>query len=197
MSEIAIHQITPALAEHLGDLMDSVAPAGRCSCMYWRVGSTYRDRPPEDNRADLLSIVDAGPPPGLLAIRDDLAVGWCQITPRSVLPALETSPFGAVADDGEVWAISCFVIRTGHRRRGVATVLTGAAIGYARDHGATAVEAYPLDAEASPSSTFTGYVSTFERLGFTAVAAPSSSRIVMRRDLAPRPDDPTDRTSAG
>ena len=197
MSEIAIHPVTPALAEHLGDLMDSVAPAGRCSCMYWRVGSTYRDRPPEDNRADFLSIVDAGPPPGLLAIRDDVAAGWCQITPRSVLPTLQASAFGVVTDDGDLWSISCFVIRTGHRRNGMATVLTQAAIDYARDHGATAVEAYPLDAEASPSSTFTGYVSTFERLGFTAVARPSKSRVVMRKDLATQPDDPTDRTSAG
>ena len=49
----SIHPVTPDLAEDLADLMDSVAPARRCSCMYWRVGSDYRNRPPGDNRADL------------------------------------------------------------------------------------------------------------------------------------------------
>ena len=114
-------------------------------------------------------------------------MGWCQVTPRSDLPALEASRFASVPDDalGEqpVWSISCFVIRRGHRKQGIATALIEAAVEFARELGAAVLEAYPLDGAVSPSSTFTGYASTFERVGFATVAAPTPSRRVMRIDL--------------
>ena len=57
--------------------------------MYWRIGNAYRTRPPEQNKEEFREIVKRGPPPGLLAFDGDLAVGWCQITPRDALPWLD------------------------------------------------------------------------------------------------------------
>ena len=197
MPQLTIHPVTPALAADLSDLMDDVAPARRCSCMYWRIGSGYRKRQPEDNREDLLSVIEEGPPPGLLAFDGDDALGWCQVTPKLDLPALEASQFGAASDDlpdhGPVWSISCIVIRTGHRRRGIATALIEAAIEFSRQKGAVVLEAYPLDAATSSSGSFTGYASTFERLGFVTIAMASPSRPVMSINVAD--EDPATRSA--
>ena len=48
---------------------------------------------------------------------------------------------------------------------------------------APALEAYPFDAALSPSSTSTGYASTFAREGFTVVARRIPARPIMRHDL--------------
>jgi hypothetical protein len=48
---------------------------------------TLRELLPRDaNKAAFCELVKSGPPPGLLAFDEDLAVGWCQLTPRHVLP---------------------------------------------------------------------------------------------------------------
>ena len=49
----------------------------------------YHKRPREANKADFCALVQSGPPPGLLAFEGDLAVGWCQLTPRDALPWLD------------------------------------------------------------------------------------------------------------
>jgi hypothetical protein len=48
---------------------------------------------------------------------------------------------------------------------------------------APGLEAYPLDAELTPSSTSTGYASTFARAGFKTVARRVPPRPIMRHDL--------------
>ena len=60
---------------------------------------------------------------------------------------------------------------------------SSAAIDMARRAKATAVEAYPLDGDLSPSSTSTGYASTFARAGFKEVARRSPERPMMRYSL--------------
>lgn len=97
-------------------------------------------------------VVSDGPPPGLLALDDEKAVGWCQLTPRDALPALDRTWRLRRVDDSPVWSISCFYIRKGYRRQGVTSVLITAALETARRSGAVAVEAYPIDAEQTPST---------------------------------------------
>jgi GNAT superfamily N-acetyltransferase len=181
--QVTVRPLTPELWPALEDLFSTQGPVGRCWCMYWRTGSQYRRRPPEQNRDDFRRVVEAGPPPGLLAFAGDLAVGWCQLTPRQALPWLERSPSLKPVDDAPVWSISCFYARKGYRRKGVTLALIRAAIEAARAAGAPALEAYPLDASLSPSSTSTGYVSTFQRLGFKEVARRTAPRPVMRLEL--------------
>ena len=79
--------------------------AGRQSAPNWR---TWRPR---------------RPPPGLVAYRDDRAVGWVSLGPREDYARLAHSKILAPVDDTPVWSIVCFVVSRRARGQGVATAL--------------------------------------------------------------------------
>ncbi|WP_263336967.1 GNAT family N-acetyltransferase [Acidicapsa dinghuensis] len=151
--------------------------------MYWRIGAAYRKRPASENRNEFQALVREGPAPGLLAFAGELAVGWCQVTPRDALSWIDKTWRLKRADDVPVWAISCFYVRKGWRRKGVTRALIDGAVEKAKAAGAPAIEAYPLDGTVSPSSTSTGYASTFLRAGFREVARWSPEKPIMRYEL--------------
>lgn len=151
--------------------------------MAGRIGAAYRTRPPDQNKAALHAIVKRGPPPGLLALDGDLAVGWCQVTPRAHVPALDRVPHLKCVDDAPVWSLSCFYVRIGYRRKGVMKAMIVEALRMAKRAKAPALEAYPFDAALSPSASSTGFASTFKRAGFKIVARRIPARPIMRHDL--------------
>ena len=179
-TQLIIRPLTPEFWAAFEDLFGEYGAVGGCWCMYWRLGNDYRKRPHEANKADFHELVMKGPPPGLLAFKDDLAVGWCQLTPRDALPWLNRTWRLKRVDEVPVWSLSCFYIRKGFRRKGVASTLISAALEYAKAAGAPALEAYPLDASLTPSASSTGYVSTFKRIGFKVVAQRVPPRPIMR-----------------
>ena len=181
--KLTIRPLTPDLWLAFEDLFGKNGACYGCWCMYGRIGSAYRRRSREENKARFREIVEGGPPPGLLAFHEDLAVGWCQVTPRDSVPWLDRLWRLARVDDLPVWSLSCFYIRIGYRRKGVCTALIGAALEAAREAKAPALEAYPFDAAVSPSASGTGYASTFARLGFEIVARRAPARPIMRYDL--------------
>ena len=181
--QLEVRPLTPDLWPAFDDLFDNDSPAGHCWCMYWRIGRKYQDRTREENRESFHEIVDEGPPPGLLAFAGDQAVGWCQLTPRNDLPWMDESWRLKRVDDTPVWSISCFYVRKDWRKKGVATALIRAAIDMATEAGAPTLEGYPLDASLTPSSSFTGYLSTFERAGFEVVARHDPPRPIVRHRL--------------
>ena len=182
---LTIHSLTPDLWPALEHLFGENRTCSRCWCMYWRIGNAYRTRPHQENKTAFQEIVAGSPPPGLLAFEGDLAVGWCQLTPRDALPWLDRTWRLKRVDDVPVWSISCFYVRKGYRRRGVTSALIAAAVDAAKRAGAPALEAYPLDANLTPSSSHTGYSSTFARAGFKIVARHVAPRPIMRYDLKP------------
>lgn len=177
---LTFRPLTPDVWSALEDLFEGGGPTRRCWCMYWRIGSRYRHQTSNANKESFLEVVQAGPPPGIVAFDGDLAVGWCQINARSSLARLEKDRVFKNVDGQPVSALSCFFVRTGYRRRGVAAALTREALEVARRSGAPALEAYPLDPDVSPSASFTGFVSTFLRLGFTLISRPKPERPVLR-----------------
>ena len=180
---LTIRPLTPDLWSALEDLFGPLGACNGCWCMYCRIGSEYKRRPRAANKAALQEVVRQGPPPGLLAFDGDLAVGWCQLTPRHAVPWLDHTWRLARVDDQPVWSLSCFYVRKGYRRRGITTALIEEALRVAKRAKAPALEAYPFDASVSPSSTSTGYASTFARLGFKTVARRIPARPIMRHDL--------------
>ena len=180
---LAIRSLTPDLWPALEDLFGKHGACNGCWCMYWRVGSAYKKRPRDHNKRAFRQVVDAGPPPGLLAFDGAMAVGWCQLTPRSALPWLDRTWRLGRVDDVPVWSISCLYVRIGHRKRGVTSRLIAAALQTAKRARAPALEAYPLDADRSPSASGTGYRSTFARAGFKTVARRVPARPIMRYDF--------------
>jgi GNAT superfamily N-acetyltransferase len=184
--KLTIRPLTPDLWPALEDLLGATGACSRCWCMYWRIGAAYRKRPGAANKAAFRQIVKRGPPPGLLAFYGDLPVGWCQLTPRAAVPWLDREWRLARVDDEPVWSISCFYIRIGYRRKGVTTALIAAAVRAAKSARAPALEAYPLDGDKTPSTSSTGYASTFARAGFKIVARHVPPRPIMRHDLTGR-----------
>jgi len=192
--KLEILPVTSDLWPALEDLFGERGACNGCWCMYWRIGADYRKRPRERNRLALREIVKRGPPPGLIAFDGDVAVGWCQLTPRSALPWLDRTWRLKRVDAVEVWSLSCLYVRIGYRKRGVTAALIAAAIRAAKRARAPQLEAYPLDAGKTPSASGTGYVSTFARAGFRTVARRFAPRPIMRHDLKtisrPRPRRP-------
>jgi len=180
---LTIRPLTPDLWPALEGLFGQNGACNGCWCMYWRIGRAYRNRPREENRMGFADLVKRGPPPGLLAFDGDVAVGWCQVTPREELPWLNRKGRLERVDDAPVWSLSCFYVRKGHRKRGVMSALIAAALDAAKHAQAPALEAYPLDGENSPGASSTGYVSSFTRAGFKIVARRTRTRPIMRHDL--------------
>jgi GNAT superfamily N-acetyltransferase len=178
---LTIRPLTPDLWPALEDLFGKHGACNGCWCMYWRID----DRPREKNKAAFRRIVKRAPPPGLLAFNGDLAVGWCQLTPRSDLDWLNRARLLQPVDHVPVWSISCFYVRRGYRRHGIASALIAAAVKAVKQAKAPALEAYPIDTNAPKSSSnlFTGAASTFTRAGFKTVARRSPSRPIMRYEL--------------
>jgi GNAT superfamily N-acetyltransferase len=180
---LTVRPLTPDFWPALEALFGESGAVGGCWCMYWRIGSAIRGRPREHNKAEFREVVRRGPPPGLLAFDGELAVGWGQLTPRDALPWLDRTWRLRRVDDLPVWSLSCFYVRKGCRRQGVTSALIGAALRAAKRANAPALEAYPLDADKTPSASGTGYASTFARAGFTTVARRVPPRPIMRHDL--------------
>jgi len=181
--KLDIRPLTADLWPAFEDLFGKNGACSGCWCMYWRIGAAYRKRPREKNRAAFRRIVKNGPPPGLLAFDGDVAVGWCQLTPRCALPWLDRQWRLKRVDDAPVWALSCFYVRIGYRKRGVTSALIAAALKAAKLAKAPQLEAYPLDAAKTPSASSTGYASTFSRAGFRTVACHFPPRPIMRHNL--------------
>jgi GNAT superfamily N-acetyltransferase len=124
--------------------------------------------------------------PGVIAYLDGEPVGWCGLGPLEALPRLVNSRTIPRIDDAPVWAIGCFVVRPGRRRRGLTASLLDGAIAYARSMGATMIEGYPIDPEGTRVSTafgFVGFASTFEAAGFERMTVTDAYSAGLRRWL--------------
>lgn len=86
-----------------------------------------------------------------------------------------------------MWAVTCLITRPGFRRRGVTGVLAAAAIDFARERGAKALEVYamfvPPGQDVAWGEPHVGSHGTFADAGFTEVSRPSKRRVVMRVDF--------------
>jgi GNAT superfamily N-acetyltransferase len=90
--------------------------------------------------------------------------------------------------DTSVWAVTCLFTRAGHRRQGVSRALARAAVGFARERGARALEGYPMattPGEDVPwGELHVGSRSVFADAGFVEIGRPTPRRFVMRIDFA-------------
>lgn len=173
------------------------APA-RCQCQWFKFRDFQWKSVPLEERAERLrEQTNCGNPraaetSGLVAYLDGEPAGWCAVEPRTAYPRLLrtrvpwTGRAEDQADDG-VWVVSCFVTRTGFRRRGVSRALAAAAPGFAREHGARAVEGYAMITQPGQEFTwgelYVGSQGIFEAAGFAEVSRPTLRRVVMRIDF--------------
>ncbi|MCY7365360.1 MAG: GNAT family N-acetyltransferase [Frankiaceae bacterium] len=131
-----------------------------------------------------------GQPAGLVAHLGAEPVGWCAVGPRSRFEGLLRNnrvPWDGRSEDKTdegVWAVTCLLARAGYRRRGVSRALAVAAVSYARERGARALEGYPMVTTSAISEELhVGTVATFAAAGLVEVGRPTQRRAVMRIEL--------------
>lgn len=183
-------RIEPLTAERWDDLVALFGPSGAysgCWCTWWRLSSKEFDAVgAEARRERLRARAGQEPPPGLLAygVNDPGAVGWVSVAPVEEFPRILRSRTIGPGDPTGVWSINCFFIGKAARGQGVATALLEAAVSFAEQHGATAVEAYPVDPEGRRApELYTGTVDQFRRVGFERTRGPDAVRVRMRKVL--------------
>jgi len=172
--------------------------AAWCRCQWFKIRDRdWRDEETDERAAALREQTACGDPDapatsGLVAYLDGEPAGWCAVEPRTAYVRLRYArvPWkdrDEDRDDDGVWAVTCFVTRPGFRRRGVSRTLAAAAVDFARERGARAVEGYPLVLRPGERSTwgelFVGTPGVFTAAGFTEVTRPTPRRAVMRIDF--------------
>ena len=172
--------------------------AAKCQCQRIKLGDGVWFRMPVEERAQRLrEEADCGHPEadgtsGMVAYLDGEPVGWVAVEPRANYRRLRGSsvPWAGRTedpDDPDVWAIVCFAIRPGYRGQGLTRPLAKAAVEYAYEHGAKAVEGYPMVPRSGQDVSWgemnVGSRNTFLAAGFREVSHPTTRRVVMRLDL--------------
>ncbi len=189
------YSVEPLTPDRFDDFVAVVGRAGigGCWCMYWTCptsaawGEGCKGGGTAPNRLAFRELVEAGPPPGLLAYDGDEPVAWCRVMPRGALPGLANSRYFKTDLDIEgAWSLPCFVVRRSHRGRGLTTVRTTAAVEFVRAHGGGILESYPWDTSEAKSDSvvYTGLASTFTRLGFEVVQRRADHKPMMRLTVA-------------
>ena len=178
----------------LGDLAEVFETHGAtrgCWCMVFI--SPYKDAQAGwngGNRVAFEALAATAPfPMGLLGYDDGVPVAWCAVGPRSryqraIGPRNTMLKGRDPSEDDDVWFVPCFFVRVGYRRSGRTRELLDAAVALAAEHGATAVEGFPLASD-NPTKLdgYYGREHVFAESGFTCIANPTPKRVVMRRDL--------------
>lgn len=184
-------EVRPATADSFDDVARVLNGGDKgCWCLYYRLTSSDYNKVP-DRQATVRELLANKPAPGMLAYLDGEVVGWCGMGPRTQMGRLMRSRTIPVIDDVPVWSVTCFVVRPGFRRRGVARALLDGVVSYATEQGAPALEGYPVDpagARIDNSFAYVGTVSMFEAAGFhrvteTAARSARLPRWIVRREL--------------
>lgn len=183
--------------EDLAAVMGTRGAAAQCQCQRFKLarGETFAAVPAEERAQRLRDQTDAGHPEspetsGLVAYLEGEPVGWCNVEPRAAFEGLLRNNRVPWQDrdedkaDSTVWTVTCLFTRAGHRKRGVSRALAAAAVTFARDRGARALEAYPITTtDVITEELLVGTVSVFADAGLTEVGRPTTRRAVMRIDF--------------
>ena len=193
--------IVPANEASWADLQAIFGTAdypGRCYCQRFKTrGWFWTETTDEERRGRFRDQANCGDPAassttGLVAYLGSEPVVWVAVEPRTDYPrllGLRTVWSGRQEDkaDEGVWAVVCFVTRKGYRKRGITYPLAAATVGFARDNGARALEAYPMITQPGKEITWgelhVGSRQVFADADFTEVSRPSPRRVVMRIDF--------------
>jgi GNAT superfamily N-acetyltransferase len=196
-SEISVVPANEASWEDLQTVLGTRGQASRCQCQRYKLRrrESFRSFPVEERAHRLRQQTDCGhleadTTSGLVAYLDDEPVGWCAVEPRTAYEGLVRNnrvPWeGRTEDktDDTVWAVTCVFTRAGFRKRGIGRALVRAAVDFARERGARAIEGYPMTTrKALLEELHVGTEGMFIGAGFKEVSRPTLRRVVMRVEL--------------
>jgi GNAT superfamily N-acetyltransferase len=185
---LTVQPVNESLFDDVQTIFGTRGQAAPCQCQRYRMGWIALNSDNVQGRRELLrdQVIEGH---GLVAHLDGEPVGWCSVAPRSDYTYLRQPTWkgrNEDKDDASVWAVTCFVTRAGFRHQGVSRALAAATIDFARDHGARAVEAYPMKPAPGKEVTWgemhVGALSAFLAAGFQVVHVPSLRRAIVRYD---------------
>jgi GNAT superfamily N-acetyltransferase len=194
---ISVVPANEASWEDLQTVFGTRGQASRCQCQRYKLRprESFRSFPAEERAFRLREQTDCGHPEsgttsGLVAYLDGEPVGWCAVEPRTAYGGLVRNnrvPWeGRTEDkaDDSVWAVTCLFTRAGFRKRGVSRALARAAVDFARERGARAIEGYPMTTkDVIAEELHVGTEGVFAAAGFTEVSRPTRRRVVVRLDF--------------
>jgi len=179
-----------ATDEDVAAVFDS-SGARKCRCQAYKVaGWIWRDTTQEQRDAaqvEQTACGTDGPTSGLIGYVDGEAAGWVAVEPRENYPRLWARKQPWMRMDPElpgVWSVTCFVVRKGFRKAGLAYELAAATVEYGAQVGAHVLEGYPI--EPPPGKTViwdeasVGPLQVFLEAGYEVVASPTMRRRVVR-----------------
>ena len=192
--------VVPANAvgwEDLQTVFGSRGQASRCQCQRYKLRprESFGSFSVEERAHRLRQRTDCGHPrsgttSGLVAYLDGEPVGWCAVEPRTAYEGLVRNnrvPWEGRAEDrtdDSIWAVTCLFARAGFRKRGISRALARAAVNFARERGARAIEGYPMTTkDVILEELHVGTEGVFADAGFTEVSRPTPRRVVMRIDF--------------
>jgi GNAT superfamily N-acetyltransferase len=195
-AEVSVVPANTVSWEDLELVFGTRGASSRCQCQRYKLApkESFGSFPEEERAFRLRQQTDCGHPrskttSGLVAYLADEPVGWCAIEPRNeyagLLRVFRVPWEGRDEDreDATVWAVTCLLTRAGFRKRGVSRALARAAVDFARERGARAMEAYPITTtNVITEELHVGTVPTFTAAGLAVVSRPSPRRVVMRID---------------
>jgi GNAT superfamily N-acetyltransferase len=127
---------------------------------------------------------------GLVAYEGNEPIGFVSLGPRYDFARVMRSKATPPVDEVDAWVIPCITVRRGYRGKGVAVAMLRAAVDYAGERGAPAVEGYPRAdrKRLHDDYAFIGTEAMFRRAGFRKVRGVMSKlpkgwapRVTMRR----------------
>jgi GNAT superfamily N-acetyltransferase len=183
--------------EDLQTIFGTRGQASRCQCQRYKLRprESFGSFPAEERAHRLREQTDCGHPgsgatSGLMAYLNGEPVGWCAVEPRTAYEGLVRNnrvPWEGRAEDktdDSVWAVTCLFTRAGFRKRGISRALARAAVDFARERGARAIEGYPMTTKkVIVEELHVGTEGVFADAGFTEVSRPTLRRVVMRLDF--------------
>jgi GNAT superfamily N-acetyltransferase len=194
---LSIVPANEAGCEDLQTIFGTRGQASNCQCQRYKLRprEAFRSFPVEERAHRLRLQTECGHPgsattSGLVAYLDGEPVGWCAVEPRPAYEGLVRNnrvPWEGRAEDKtdeSVWAVTCLFTRAGFRKRGISRALARAAVDFARERGARAIEGYPMiTKDALLEELHVGTEGVFVAAGFTEVSRPTKRRVVMRIDF--------------
>ncbi len=197
---LSIVSANRAACEDLQTVFGTRGSAAICQCQRFKLAprEAFKSYPAEERALRLRAQTNCGQPratttSGLVAYLDGEPVGWCAVEPRpayqGLLRVFRVPWEGRSEDktDESVWAVTCVFARAGFRRGGISYALARAAVDFARERGARALEAYPMLTQPGEDITWgelhMGTRSIFAAAGFVEVSRPTLRRVVMRVDF--------------
>lgn len=170
----------------------------RCQCQRYKLGQAgYAPQPWEARAEALRTDTNCGQPDavetsGLVLYLDGEPAGWVAVEPRVNYRIFHINQPSATVwkgrsedrGDPDVWAVTCFRVRTEFQGLGLTYPLAAATVPFARSRGAGSLEGYPIIID-GPSTiewgeVFVGPLGAFLAAGFEVVHEPSKRRRVVR-----------------